>query len=233
MANPDRPLWLPAAMLAAFITGAGIAALALPPDVEAAIPGPPGPDGKIVKIVDGDTFEFKTTGGETLTIRLAQIDAPELAQPWGPQAKAAFAKLVESGEVKLRSGGIDAQGKSLAVVRAGEINVNFEMVRQGLAWTNPHYVVDPRLVVLEQAARNGKAGLWSAPPGQIVEPEVWRARHPVVVKKNEPVPPIRSSRRTPGSRTPTQVGDQLEQEEAPASAGELSPGVRRDERVEG
>ena len=67
----------------------------------------------------------------------------------------------------------------MATVLAGEINVNFEMVREGLAWPNPHYVVDPRLTVLEQAARNGKAGLWSAPPGLIVEPELWRVLHPV------------------------------------------------------
>jgi len=199
MANPVRPLWLPAAMLAAFITGAGIAALALPPDVEAAIPGPPGPDGKIVKIVDGDTFEFKTTAGEELTVRLAQIDAPEMAQPWGPQAKAVFVRLVDSGEVKLRSGGIDGQGRTLAIVHAGEINVNFEMVREGLAWTNPHYVVDPRLTVLEQAARNGKAGLWSAPPGQIVEPEVWRARHPVVKGRDKVTRPQKAAHPAPAS----------------------------------
>jgi micrococcal nuclease len=177
--HPDRPLWLPAAMLAAFVSGAGLAAIALPPDVEAAVGGPVGPAGKVTKIVDGDTLEFKTVDGKDMTIRLAQIDAPELNQPWGEQARAALARLVAVGEVKLRLGGIDPQGRTMATVRAGEINVNSEMVREGLAWTNPHYVVDPRLSVLEQAARNGKAGLWSAPPGQIVEPEMWRVLHPI------------------------------------------------------
>ena len=218
--NPDRPLWLPAAMLAAFVSGGGLAALALPPDVEAAIGGPVGPEGQIQKIVDGDTFEFKTFDGQRLTIRLAQIDAPEMNQPWGTEAKSALTHLTSSGDVKLQTGGLDKSGRTMATVHAGEVNVNFEMVRQGLAWSWPRYVVDPRLFVLEQAARNGKAGLWSDPPSRIVQPETWKVLHPVPKAKDGAKPgKVIRVKAAPVRRAP--VSAEVEAETPAATAAEI------------
>ena len=57
--------------------------------------------GTVTKVHDGDTLSVLTTDGRTLTIRLSDIDAPELAQPFGPEARAQLARLVLSKRVGL------------------------------------------------------------------------------------------------------------------------------------
>ncbi len=161
--NPDSPLWLPAAMLAAFITGAGLAAIALPPDVAAAVAVavPAGEAGKVLKVVDGDTFEFEAIDGRKMTVHLAQIDAPPLTERGGAQARDNLARLLGSDPLSVRIGGMDRFGLTQATVFAGPTNLGAEQVRTGNARVLRKYLSDPRLLVLEQAARNARVGVWS------------------------------------------------------------------------
>ncbi len=90
-------------------------------------------NGKVVGIADGDTFTLLTTDKEQKKIRLAEIDTPEKAQPYGQKAKQALSDLIFGKEVIVKQNDIDRYGRIVAWVYQGETDVNTEMIRQGAA----------------------------------------------------------------------------------------------------
>ena len=52
-------------------------------------------------IIDGDTFTMET-GGRTVTVRLADVGAPEIGQPGAQAAKQKLAELVGQGRLTYR-----------------------------------------------------------------------------------------------------------------------------------
>jgi micrococcal nuclease len=92
-------------------------------------------EGRVYKIVDGDTVVLK--GGET--VRYLNIDTPEVGRPYADEASALNRKLVRFKNVRLE---IDVEerdiyGRLLAYVYVetdeGWIMVNLELVHAGLA----------------------------------------------------------------------------------------------------
>jgi endonuclease YncB( thermonuclease family) len=131
------------------------------------------------------TGKAETLDGDTLTIagvpiRLVGIDAPELRQECedgrgvayacGAAAARALAGMVKGRTVECAFVGKDDYGRVLGVCRAGEINLNAEMVARGLALAFVKY--DDRYASIEAQARAGKVGLWA---GTFVKPWDWRS----------------------------------------------------------
>jgi endonuclease YncB( thermonuclease family) len=54
-------------------------------------------------------------------------------------------------------------GRTLGFVFVGDVNVNKELLKQGLAWHYKQYNKDAELAALEQEARKKKIELWSHP----------------------------------------------------------------------
>jgi endonuclease YncB( thermonuclease family) len=129
---------------------------------------------RVTGITDGDTLTAKSQGGEQITIRLAEIDAPEWNQPWGDKAKAALAKLVSGREVNIRTAGTDQYGRTLGRIFVSETDVNAEMISGGHAWAYRDYLTDTSLLTIEAEARETKRGLWSLPFNDRVAPWEWR-----------------------------------------------------------
>jgi endonuclease YncB( thermonuclease family) len=100
-----------------------------------------------IDVVDGDTIRID---GEM--IRLQGIDAPEANQicpskaggTWscGRKATEALGQLVRSGEVSCDHNGLDQFGRTLAVCRAGSVEINRTLVQEGLAWAFRRYSLD-------------------------------------------------------------------------------------------
>src|SRR5687768_1914492 len=57
--------------------------------------------GKVIKVSDGDTIVIQSLKHKKLKVRLAKIDAPELAQPHGKTAHIALHQLLFSQIVKV------------------------------------------------------------------------------------------------------------------------------------
>ena len=131
--------------------------------------------GKVVGITDGDTLTLLTPAKAQLKIRLAEIDAPESSQPWGKKSKAMLSELAFGKQARLVITDKDRYGRFVARVYVGSTDVNAEMVRRGGAWAFRRYLTDQSFLTLEAAAKRGRLGLWSMPPGQIVAPWDWRA----------------------------------------------------------
>ena len=96
--------------------------------------------GRVVRVTDGDGLVANVPGFGRLNVRLAYMDAPEHDQSWGPEAKAALASLAVHLDIRLRLLYRDRYARAVAVVSAGDMVFNEELVRHGHAWVYPRYL---------------------------------------------------------------------------------------------
>ena len=143
----------------------------------------------VVGIADGDTITVLDSNRLQHRVRLAGIDAPEKAQPFGERSRQRLGDRVRGKIVRLEWSKGDKYGRWVAKVLldpppgcepscAAPADVNLEQIRTGLAW---HYKEYEREQVraereayaeAEQAARTAKVGLWADP--HPVAPWEWR-----------------------------------------------------------
>ncbi|MDO5969676.1 thermonuclease family protein [Flavivirga aquimarina] len=129
--------------------------------------------GKAVAITDGDTFKLLTKDSTLIKVRLANIDCPEKKQPFSAKAKqfvsdAIFGKIVEVRVLKK-----DRYGRYISnVIYNDTISLNYELVKQGLAWHYVKYSKDKNLQSLEDKAKADKVGLWQ--DKNAIAPWEWR-----------------------------------------------------------
>ena len=113
-------------------------------------------------IIDGDSIMVKKDNHD-IEVRLFGIDAPEFDQPGSKTARRHNAALVGGKTLLLEVMDHDAYGRTVALVSAGAVSVNEELIRAGHAWVHPRYCrirICDRWRHLEQQARLRKIGLW-------------------------------------------------------------------------
>lgn len=130
--------------------------------------------GKVVGIHDGDTLTLLTADRNQIKVRLAEIDTPEKAQPYGQKSRQALAAMVFGKQVTLDTQATDRYGRTVAKVTMGTQDVNRELVRQGAAWVYRQYSKDRSLLLVEEDAKAARRGLWALPEADIVPPWEWR-----------------------------------------------------------
>lgn len=130
--------------------------------------------GKVVRIADGDTFSLLVNNEETVSVRLAEIDAPESGQPYGNRSKQALSKLIFGKNIRIEFQAMDRYERVVARPYFGDLDVSKEMVRLGAAWVYRRYVVDQSLFDAEAEARAAGRGIWGLTESQQVEPWNWR-----------------------------------------------------------
>lgn len=129
---------------------------------------------RVVRVVDGDTIHVRDSAGALHKIRLALIDAPELAQPYGKAAKQKLAQHLLQQRVDLSLKCIDKYNREVCYVSAGGEDASLMLLAAGLAM-HYHLPLDDCSAAdaAERAAKNNKLGLWAQP---CPEPP-WRYRH--------------------------------------------------------
>lgn len=77
-------------------------------------------EGSVLRVSDGDGLEIRFRVRGTRRVRLAYMDAPELNQPWGAEARDALSGLVGGvgGRVEVKALERDRHGRLIAEVRA-------------------------------------------------------------------------------------------------------------------
>ncbi len=132
---------------------------------------------RVVHISDGDTVKLDV-GDRRYLFRLTEIDAPELDQPFGHEAKHALARLVEDETVTVRESGTDSYGRALGHLYLDGRDINAVLVSEGSAWVYRQYLKDESLLTREQGARVAKLGLWALPAKSRIAPWTWRHSKP-------------------------------------------------------
>lgn len=115
--------------------------------------------GRVVAVHDGDTLTVLADSRE-VRVRMAGIDAPERGQPYTNAARQALAARVAGREVTVDVRGRDSYGRTLGVVRVGDVDANSMQVRDGWAWVFRRFSHDAALLALEDEARRERRGLW-------------------------------------------------------------------------
>ncbi len=133
--------------------------------------------GKVVGLSEGDTLSVLIGENDFRLIRLAEVDCPGKGQDFNEEAKRFVENLCLGKEVTIEVTGTDANGKTLGeVTLEGKVNLNRELLRQGIAWYAPKETPDSTLVDLEAKAREAHIGLWGqADP---VAPWTFRGEEP-------------------------------------------------------
>jgi endonuclease YncB( thermonuclease family) len=137
-------------------------------------------EGQVVRVKDGDSLVlFRPDVKRTSEIRLAGIDAPELAQPWGLQARSALRRKVDRRAIRVQVTDRDRYGRLVGRVWVGPTHVNAYMTLYGHAWAFDRYLKDREIRAGQELARREKRGLWALPPADRLPPPTWRERNPM------------------------------------------------------
>jgi len=127
--------------------------------------------GKVVKVADGDTITV-LRDREQIKIRLAGIDAPEKAQPFGNVARQSMSEMLFGREVRVVEQGRDRYGRTIGRVYQGDVDVSAVQIKQGMAWVYRKYSKEAALYQLEDEAKQHRLGLWA--DTEPTPPWAWR-----------------------------------------------------------
>ncbi len=129
---------------------------------------------RVVSVHDGDTMTVLTPEKRQIKIRFAEIDAPELSQPYGKKSRQLLSLMVFGKDVSITPVTTDKYRRTVARVSHGNSDINLAMVQSGAAWAYRKYLTDPAFLEAEADARNARTGLWALQPDQITPPWEWR-----------------------------------------------------------
>ena len=128
--------------------------------------------GVVIGVPDGDTLAIRIDQ-QVLNLDLRRIDAPEIGQPYGAEARDSLAALCVDRTVKLDELGIDTGRRVIGEAECDGVDVGEEQVRRGLAWTAQRKRRDAQLEELQSQARSQQRGLWEQ--AKPVPPWEWSA----------------------------------------------------------
>ena len=128
--------------------------------------------GKVIKIKDGDTIVVLDSLNEQHTIRVADIDCPEYAQPFSFKAKRFTSKQVFNKKVRISEKSIDRYGRIVGYVLYKNKDLSEELLKNGFAWHYIHFSDSEYYQSLQDSAMADRVGLWK--DKNPVAPWEWR-----------------------------------------------------------
>ena len=143
--------------------------------------------GKVINVADGDTLTILTPDKQQHRIRIAGIDAPEKAQPFGDRSRQNLRAMAHGKDARADCPKTDRYGRKVCKVWVQPsdcptcgltLDVGYAQISAGLAWWYRAYAKEQsaedrgRYESEENEARLRKRGLWVESPA--VPPWEWR-----------------------------------------------------------
>lgn len=118
--------------------------------------------GKVVSVIDGDTYDLLTAQQHKYRVRMEGIDAPERGMRFYKESKGYLTSLCLGRQVKLRWTKSDRSKRLIAFTYLSDgRELSHEMIKAGWAWHFTKYNKDADLAALQRTARLRRLGLWT------------------------------------------------------------------------
>lgn len=134
----------------------------------------------VIAVIDGDTV-LALRDKQKLKLRLTDIDAPEKAQQFGLRSLEYLKSRVNKKVVQVDSRAVDQYGRTVATLTLDGIDLNRELVRQGMAWEYSFHHTNQVFIALQHEAQQARRGLWTQTDAQA--PWEWRKQHPAYYRQ--------------------------------------------------
>ena len=148
---------------------------------------------KCIKVYDGDTVTVQKDNGEKLKIRIYGIDAPELKQEYGVEARTRLEYLVLNQEVLVVPIATDRYQRTVAMLATRVnreyrlfVDIGYEMIANGAAWYAGKYCNEEEISEClaykkaQEAAEIIPRGLFERK--NIINPEIYRKKQTKIKK---------------------------------------------------
>ena len=133
--------------------------------------------GVVTFVSDGDTVWVQPLqANEAYKIRLLGIDAPEICQAGGPEARDAMILLALRKPVQVTDHGQDVYGRQIGRLSVDGVDLGAEMVRSGMAWAYRFRTGKGPYAGLQHQAQKQKTGVFAADE-VAMSPPVFRKFH--------------------------------------------------------
>ena len=132
-------------------------------------------EGEVSHVSDGDTLWLRPDdGGAALAVRIQGIDAPEICQDFGVQARDALAAHALHRRAQVNVIAQDMYQRSVGRVNVDGQDLGAWLVGNGYAWSAQYRRRAGPYAAQEEQARSGGRGLWAA---SAMDPREFRKRH--------------------------------------------------------
>ncbi len=123
--------------------------------------------GVVTRIADGDTLTLVDATSRQHTIRLADIDAPEIGQDFGQQSRTRLSALAFNQQALAQCTVREAKRPAVCLVTVSGKDIGLEQLRGGMAWYQQEGTQQTasERAGYEQAEFNAKIrrfGLWNS-----------------------------------------------------------------------
>lgn len=113
----------------------------------------------VIKVIDGDTYKV-LLNGKLQTIRLANVDAPELDQSFGIAVRDSVVSLIKGSTLSLEAITRDLFGRLIVAAKYKGVSLDSLLIAKGLAWFYISYSHKLELKNYEAAAKLKGLGIW-------------------------------------------------------------------------
>jgi micrococcal nuclease len=161
-------------------------------------PAPRTLQGLVSHVSDGDTLTLTPPNQAPLQVRLRDIDAPEICQAWGEEARRALAELALNKVVTLQVSARDSYGRTVGTLLIDDLNVGRWLVENGHAWSIRTRWDQGPLVKQERQARALGRGLHSQ--GGAIQPRDFRRTKGACPAPEKPGPAVMPATGAPAPR---------------------------------
>jgi endonuclease YncB( thermonuclease family) len=120
--------------------------------------------GKVTEILSGTRISVMKSGQSKIEVCISNLEVPENGQPYADLAQQHLKDLLieQSIRIELKSF-VEENNCLLGDVYLNNININLQMVRDGVGWSNKDYYYPEGYYTFEsaeKAARSEKRGIW-------------------------------------------------------------------------
>lgn len=146
-------------------------------------------DGRVIKVVDGDSITVQAKGQVVYAIKLQAVDAPDVGQPFFEEARKSLSKLILNKDVRVVINTTYGENMIIGSLYRNGQDIGLTLIEQGLAWHFKRFAFQQNASArksysdAQSSASAARIGLWA--DEKPVAPWEFRGESTILPSKNE------------------------------------------------